>query len=69
MVSVLILLALAQPAVDAKPQAQARATVGILNGASSSKTAWDAAQRERRRQIQRLDDKGRRIVIRVVEYE
>ena len=65
----LILLALAQPATVAKPQAQARATVRILQGAASNKTAWNEAKRERRRQIQRLDDKGKPIVIRVVEYE
>jgi hypothetical protein len=69
MVSALILLSLAQPAVDATPTVRARATVRILNGAHSSKTAWDTARRERRRQVKRVDDKGKTIVIRIVEYE
>ena len=63
-----ILATLAPPTV-AKPQAQARATVRILQGAASNKTAWNEAKRERRRQIQRLDDQGKPMLIRVIEYE
>ncbi|HJR82823.1 MAG TPA: hypothetical protein VJ775_02745 [Sphingomicrobium sp.] len=66
--ALLVLAQGAQPATVARPD-QARVTLRIRQAAPASEREWRKAPPASRREIERKDESGRTIVIRVIEHQ
>jgi hypothetical protein len=68
LLALLVLAQGAQPA-PAPGVVQARVTLRIQRAARASESDWRKAPPARRREIERKDEAGRTIVIRVIEHQ
>ena len=70
MSSLLLALALAGPVQPPpRPDSTVRATASIVRGHESSSRTWNPASHPSQREIVKDEKDGRRVVIRLTEYE
>jgi len=55
--------------IHASPEAQAKVTIHVLNGATASPKEWERTPLRQRRKIMVTDESGRRLTLYLIEFQ